>query len=63
MSSYLLGEHLNLLGKLGCALSVLGSTVLVIHSPEEQEVTTVEDMTSKLKDPGRRAINLLHTLF
>ncbi|XP_040201013.1 magnesium transporter NIPA4 [Rana temporaria] len=52
MSSYLLGEHLNLLGKLGCALSVLGSTVLVIHSPEEQEVTTVEDMTSKLKDPG-----------
>ncbi|KAM9311519.1 magnesium transporter NIPA2-like [Gastrophryne carolinensis] len=52
MSSYLLGERLNLLGKLGCALSVLGSTVLVIHSPEEQEVTTLEDMTSKLKDPG-----------
>ncbi|XP_072259208.1 magnesium transporter NIPA4 [Pyxicephalus adspersus] len=52
MSSYLLGERLNLLGKLGCALSVLGSTVLVIHSPEEQEVTTVEDMTSKLKDAG-----------
>ncbi|KAG9491123.1 hypothetical protein GDO78_006472 [Eleutherodactylus coqui] len=52
MSSYLLGERLNLLGKLGCALSVLGSTVLIIHSPEEQEVTTVEEMTSKLKDPG-----------
>ncbi|XP_075715992.1 magnesium transporter NIPA4 [Rhinoderma darwinii] len=52
MSSYLLGERLNLLGKLGCALSVLGSTVLVIHSPEEQEVTTLEEMTSKLKDPG-----------
>ncbi|XP_075061491.1 magnesium transporter NIPA4 isoform X2 [Mixophyes fleayi] len=52
MSSYLLGERLNILGKLGCALSVLGSTVLVIHSPEEQEVTTLEDMTSKLRDPG-----------
>ncbi|KAG8547817.1 hypothetical protein GDO81_027432 [Engystomops pustulosus] len=52
MSSYLLGERLNLLGKLGCALCVLGSTVLVIHSPEEQEVTTLEDMTTKLKDPG-----------
>ncbi|XP_044133411.1 magnesium transporter NIPA4 [Bufo gargarizans] len=52
MSSYLLGERLNLLGKLGCALSVLGSTVLAIHSPEEQEVTTLEEMSSKLKDPG-----------
>ncbi|XP_056373157.1 magnesium transporter NIPA4 [Hyla sarda] len=52
MSSYLLNERLNLLGKLGCALSVFGSTVLVIHSPEEQEVTTLEEMTSKLKDPG-----------
>ncbi|KAM8974100.1 magnesium transporter NIPA4 [Pelodytes ibericus] len=52
LSSYLLGERLNLLGKLGCTLSVLGSTVMVIHSPEEQEVTTLEDMTSKLKDPG-----------
>ncbi|CAN2391579.1 magnesium ion transmembrane transporter activity [Pristimantis euphronides] len=30
MSSYLLGERLNLLGKLGCALSLLGSTVLVL---------------------------------
>ncbi|XP_053321643.1 magnesium transporter NIPA4 [Spea bombifrons] len=52
LSSYLLGEHLNLLGKLGCALSILGSTVMVIHAPEEQEVTTLEDMTSKLQDPG-----------
>ncbi|KAM4795918.1 magnesium transporter NIPA4-like [Rhinophrynus dorsalis] len=52
MSSYLLGERLNLLGKLGCALSVLGSTVMVIHSPEEQEVTTLTDMTLKLQDPG-----------
>ncbi|CAN2387338.1 magnesium ion transmembrane transporter activity [Pristimantis euphronides] len=52
MSSYLLGERLNLLGKLGCALGLLGSTVLIIHSPEEQEVMTLEEMTSKLKDPG-----------
>ncbi|CAH2276313.1 magnesium transporter NIPA4 [Pelobates cultripes] len=52
LSSYLLGERLNLLGKLGCILSVLGSTVMVIHSPEEQEVNTLAEMTSKLKDPG-----------
>lgn len=48
----MLGERLNLLGKLGCLLSLVGSTVMVIHAPEEEEVTTLEEMTSKLKEPG-----------
>uniref|UniRef100_A0A8D2LH69 NIPA like domain containing 4 n=1 Tax=Varanus komodoensis TaxID=61221 RepID=A0A8D2LH69_VARKO len=52
LSSYLLGERLNLLGKLGCMLSIVGSTVLVIHAPEEEEVTTLDEMASKLKEPG-----------
>ncbi|XP_069510030.1 magnesium transporter NIPA4 [Ambystoma mexicanum] len=52
LSSYLLGERLNLLGKLGCMLSILGSTVMVIHAPEEEEVTTLAEMTAKLKDAG-----------
>uniref|UniRef100_A0ACB8EIR4 Magnesium transporter NIPA4 n=1 Tax=Sphaerodactylus townsendi TaxID=933632 RepID=A0ACB8EIR4_9SAUR len=52
LSSYLLGERLNLLGKLGCMLSIVGSTVLVIHAPEEEEVTTLDEMSSKLKEPG-----------
>ncbi|MBN3297345.1 NIPA4 protein, partial [Amia calva] len=52
LSSYLLGESLNLLGKLGCVLSLLGSTVMVIHAPEEEEVRTLEEMTAKLLDPG-----------
>ncbi|XP_062443404.1 magnesium transporter NIPA4 [Rhea pennata] len=52
LSSYLLGERLNLLGKLGCMLSIVGSTVMVIHAPEDEEVTTLDEMTSKLKEPG-----------
>ncbi|KAM7162900.1 magnesium transporter NIPA4 [Macrochelys suwanniensis] len=52
LSSYLLGERLNLLGKLGCMLSIVGSTVMVIHAPEEEEVTTLAEMASKLKEPG-----------
>uniref|UniRef100_A0A8D0GRQ9 NIPA like domain containing 4 n=1 Tax=Sphenodon punctatus TaxID=8508 RepID=A0A8D0GRQ9_SPHPU len=52
LSSYLLGERLNLLGKLGCMLSIVGSTVMVIHAPEEEEVTTLDEMSSKLKEPG-----------
>ncbi|XP_064422937.1 magnesium transporter NIPA2 [Latimeria chalumnae] len=52
LSSYLLAERLNLLGKLGCILSVLGSTVMVIHAPEEEEVSTLNEMASKLEEPG-----------
>ncbi|KAJ8266750.1 hypothetical protein GJAV_G00134280 [Gymnothorax javanicus] len=52
LSSFLLGETLNLLGKLGCVLSLLGSTIMVIHAPEEEEVTTLQLMTEKLLDPG-----------
>lgn len=53
MSSYFLGESLNLLGKLGCAICVAGSTVMVIHAPEEGKVTTVVEMAAKMKDTGR----------
>lgn len=33
LSALLLHEHLNLLGKLGCLLCLLGSTVIVLHTP------------------------------
>ncbi|XP_029374927.1 magnesium transporter NIPA4 [Echeneis naucrates] len=52
LSSYLLGEGLNVVGKLGCMLCVLGSILLVLHAPEEQEVTSLQDMTNKLLEPG-----------
>uniref|UniRef100_A0A3B4F9G8 Magnesium transporter NIPA2-like n=1 Tax=Pundamilia nyererei TaxID=303518 RepID=A0A3B4F9G8_9CICH len=52
LSSYLLGEVLNIVGKLGCLLCVLGSILLVIHAPQEQEVTSLREMTNKLLEPG-----------
>lgn len=52
LSSHLLGEVLNVVGKLGCLLCVLGSILLVIHAPQEREVTSLEEMTSKLLEPG-----------
>ncbi|KAM3601229.1 uncharacterized protein V6R79_009407 [Siganus canaliculatus] len=52
LSSHLLGEVLNVVGKLGCLLCVLGSVLLVIHAPQEQEVTSLRDMTDKLLQPG-----------
>ncbi|XP_026855942.2 magnesium transporter NIPA4 [Electrophorus electricus] len=52
LSSHLFGETMNLLGKLGCMLSLLGSTIMVIHAPEEEAVKTLQAMTDKLLDPG-----------
>ncbi|KAM8890315.1 magnesium transporter NIPA2-like isoform 2-T2 [Synchiropus picturatus] len=52
LSSYFLTERLNLHGKLGCLLSILGSTTMVIHAPQEEEISSLEHMSQKLVDPG-----------
>lgn len=53
LSSYFLNERLNIHGKVGCLLSILGSTVMVIHAPQEEEVVSLSAMADKLTDPGR----------
>lgn len=50
MASHFLHEHLNLLGKLGCLLCVLGSIIIVIHSPKETEVDDLNLLLEKLSD-------------
>ncbi|XP_006639293.1 magnesium transporter NIPA2 isoform X2 [Lepisosteus oculatus] len=52
LSSYFLNERLNLHGKIGCLLCILGSTVMVIHAPQEEEINSLEEMSEKLIDPG-----------
>ena len=53
LSSRLLNEKLNLLGKLGCAICLLGSTVVVIHAPKETEIGSMMELGEKMKDPGK----------
>lgn len=62
LSSKFLNERLNLIGKVGCSLCVVGSTVIVIHSPEDQHVTEMKDLAHKLIDPGQWSIRPLHSL-
>lgn len=38
--------------QMGCVLCVLGSTVIVIHSPKEEEVESLSELLTKLQDPG-----------
>lgn len=52
LASYFLREDLNIHGKIGCFLSLIGSVVLVIHAPQEESVATVEELGAKLTDAG-----------
>ncbi|BFZ24109.1 hypothetical protein BsWGS_27148 [Bradybaena similaris] len=52
LSSHILKERLNILGKVGCLLCLLGSTVMVIHAPKEQEVHDLNEMMDKMKEPA-----------
>lgn len=51
LSSHFLKEKLNLLGKIGCFLCLVGSTIIVIHSPKEKEVSDLNELLSKIKEP------------
>lgn len=50
MASKFLNERLNLLGKLGCFLCIIGSTIIVLHSPKEVEVEDLDVLLEKLSD-------------
>ncbi|KAJ7883387.1 magnesium transporter NIPA-domain-containing protein [Mycena leptocephala] len=42
-ASFLLNERLGYLGHVGCTLCILGSSIIVLHAPEDQELETVID--------------------
>ena len=52
LAPYFLKEKLNLHVKIGCFLSIIGSTVLVIHAPQEEEVKSMDNLEPKLTSPG-----------
>lgn len=39
-------------------ICVAGSTVMVIHAPEEEKITTIMEMAAKMKDIGRLQLPL-----
>ncbi|XP_066597946.1 magnesium transporter NIPA2 [Prorops nasuta] len=52
LASKYLNEKLNLLGKIGCLLCILGSTVIVLHSPKDEEVSSIRELLQKIEEPG-----------
>ena len=50
LSSIILKERLNIHGKLGCFLCILGSTVIVINAPSEKEVENLQEIGTRMAD-------------
>lgn len=52
LGSYFLDERLGILGKIGCAICLTGSIVIVLHAPPDPEIETIEELLHLAIQPG-----------
>ncbi|KAB2618939.1 magnesium transporter NIPA3-like [Pyrus ussuriensis x Pyrus communis] len=52
LAHFLLKEKLQKMGMLGCLLCIVGSTVIVLHSPEEQSLSSVQEIWELAVQPA-----------
>lgn len=52
LGSYFLKEELGTLGKLGCAICLIGSVIIVLHAPPDAEIETVDEILQYAIQPG-----------
>ncbi|EPB82297.1 hypothetical protein HMPREF1544_10977 [Mucor circinelloides 1006PhL] len=51
-ASIFLKEKLGSIGKIGCLLSVVGALIIVLHAPEDKEVTSIDELLLYALRPG-----------
>lgn len=56
LGSYFLKEELGTLGKLGCALCLVGALVIVLHAPADEEIETIDQILEYALAPGESVI-------
>ncbi|RJE25308.1 DUF803 domain membrane protein [Aspergillus sclerotialis] len=59
LGSYFLHERLGTLGKLGCAMCLLGSVVIVLHAPPDKPVERIDEILAYALQPGMQASCML----
>ena len=52
LGAYFLDEELGVLGKLGCAICLIGSVIIVLHAPPDEEIETVDQILHYALYPG-----------
>lgn len=48
----ILKEELGVLGKMGCAICLIGSLIIVLHAPADKDVQTVDEILEYAMSPG-----------
>lgn len=52
LASIFLKEELGTLGKMGCAICIIGSVIIVLHAPPDKEIETVDEILDYALRPG-----------
>ena len=52
LASKFLNESVNILGKIGCFLTIVGATVVVLNAPKDGEIRSLDNLTQMLLDDG-----------
>lgn len=55
LGSYFLKEELGTLGKLGCAICLLGAVIIVLHAPPDEDIQTIDEILHYAIQPGMDA--------
>ncbi|GEQ72646.1 hypothetical protein JCM33374_g6333 [Metschnikowia sp. JCM 33374] len=52
LAAIFLKEELGTLGKMGCAICLMGSVIIVLHAPPDKEIETVDEILNHATQPG-----------
>lgn len=55
LGSYFLGEQLGVLGRVGCAICLVGSVVIVLHAPPDKELANIDELLNYALKPGTQS--------
>ena len=56
LGAYFLNERLNIAGRLGCALCLVGSVLIVVNAPPDKEVNSIDEMLEFAVQPGKSSL-------
>ncbi|KAJ1335439.1 hypothetical protein MN608_02176 [Microdochium nivale] len=63
LGSYFLKEELGVLGKLGCAICLLGAIIIVLHAPPDEDIQTIDEILQYAIQPGFLLYCMAVTIF
>lgn len=59
LGSYFLKEELGILGRLGCAICLIGAVIIVLHAPPDEDIETIETILAYALRPGEMRLSYL----